>query len=148
LKLFKFIADTYDITPRLKRGAVLMNEEGVLPYFQQLADAHNRMTQVQNGKVPSVTAEQMRDRLLNWQQAAGFQKLTKFASDGLLPDTVNNAWEDVIEDLAHQHQANSIRSAAGAAPLPVSLDKSRRIFAYMAWLMKEHGGEAGSGPAA
>lgn len=145
--LIKLVKDRYDITDTLKRAAMEANDESIMPYFEDLAGKEN-VERLAAGKDP-LTGEEMYRRILNWQQAAGFDTLGKMAAKGVLPGGDDPRWAPVIETIADAWRQQTQRAAQDVAPvsgIPESFHKD--LFGYAAWLLKEHGGQTGSKGAA
>ncbi len=141
--LIKLVKDRYDITDSLKRAAIEANDLAIMPYFEELAGAEN-IQRIADGKNP-LTGEDMYRRILNWQQAAAFDKLGRLAIKGVLPGTDDPRWAPVIETIADSWRQQHTRAQAGVGQvsgIPESFHKD--LFAYAAWLLKEHGGDVGT----
>lgn len=142
IQVVGFIKQKYDIRDTLKSVAVRLNDELLNEFFEEMA----RET---GGKK---TADELYRARLNSGIAAGFFRLGKlcFEQPENMPGFDDPRWEDLIEEIGLKWaQSQEAKENNPDAP-DIRIDETyyQRLFAYCTWLLKEHGGEIGSGAAA
>ncbi len=141
----------YNIIDRLKAEAVFMNDKNIMPFMEKLAEA---MNEGRAGHLPPLTAENAYSQFLNMKIAIGFDRLGELAYKGMLPDTSDQRYGELIASLGETWYENKqIRKEAGedfdpGMLIPLSDKHMQILFKYCNWLLKAHGGGPGSGVAA
>ena len=127
-KAIEYIDRRYNIIDRLKAEAVNINDERIMPFFEQLASTLTKGA----GNEP-VTAEELYRAILNKKMAIGFDRLGELASQGVLPDD-KGKYADLIAVLGNTYTYNRGKPPEEQARLD---DQStRQLFAYCNWLLK------------
>lgn len=154
-KLLELVRTDFNVADSLKARASAMNEQAIMPYFEQLAAAENdRRVMMGERNAEPVTAESLFRQKLHWKQAAALEALGRLAARGELPDG-GGRWAGVLEALAETYNLNKAAKAEmggeyRASEHGVMLPDGafQELLAYGGWLIREHGGEVGSGKAA
>ena len=139
----------YNIQDQLKYEAMISNDAKIMPFFQAMADA----VDVPPDKEPP-TAEKMYNLILNRKMAIGFDKLGKLAAEGELPVGKDHEWDWLVQELAENWLENKAKKKAmgkewtSADREVLSPEAGQKLLQYAAYILKEHGGEPGSGAAA
>ena len=151
-KVIKFVDDHYNRVAERKGEARRANEQAIITHFQELADQQPMM--LPEGEGPRLTGEQLYRRTLNWTQAKAIGDLGKLAAEGELPRPPDGRFDYVVEELRDVYeQTQALKEDMGEdftsdqAPR-ISNEVFPDLIHMMSWLLKEHGGETGSGPAA
>lgn len=146
-RVIKVVDDNYNIMEQLKAQAIALNDEKIMEQFEAMAKELNRVSSEEaSGK--EVTAEGLYRQTLNKKQAIGFSKLGQLAARGELPLGANDEWEWLVDELAENYLENKENKADGLSQTSLSEEAYAALFKYLNYLLKVHGGETGSGPAA
>lgn len=111
-----------NILKSLKAKAKAENEANILGYFQKVIETEQAKG---NPEYLGETAKSLYKKTLNVKQAMGIAKISRMASEGLLPTGDNDEWEDVINSLAERYT-----DGEGAEI------EDGRLFKYLAYLSK------------
>lgn len=111
-----------NILKSLKAKAKAENEANILGYFQKVIETEQAKG---NPEYLGDTAKSLYKKTLNVKQAMGIAKISRMASEGLLPTGDNDEWEDVINSLAERYT-----DGEGAEI------EDGRLFKYLAYLSK------------
>jgi len=139
----------YNIQDELKGQALAINDREMLKFFEQLIHTFD----VPEGKEPP-TAESLYKSILNKKMAIGFDKLGQLAAGQELPTGENYEWEWLVIDLADNWLENKAKKKdlgkewTSAARVSLNNEAADSLIKYAAWILKNHGGEPGSGAAA
>jgi hypothetical protein len=139
----------YNIQDELKGLALHNNDTKMYEFFGALAQTLD----VAEGKEPP-TAESLYKQILNKKMAIGFDKLGQHAALLELPTGKEYEWEWLTIELADNWLENkAIKKELGkewtnADRESLSNKAADALIQYAAWILKNHGGEPGSGAAA
>jgi len=139
----------YNIQDDLKGLALHSNDTKMYEFFNALAQT----LETPEGKEP-LTGEDLYKQILNKKMAIGFDKLGKHAAMQELPTGKNHEWEWLTIELGDNWLENkAIKKELGKDWTQgdrVSLPgrAADALIKYAAWVLKNHGGEPGSGAAA
>ncbi len=139
----------YNIQDELKGRALDINDTKMLQFFQELVGT----LEVPPDKEPP-TAEDLYKQVLNKKMAIGFDKLGQHAALGELPVGKEYEWEWLTIELADNWLENkAIKKELGKEWTNADREllpnrAADALIKYAAWILKEHGGEPGSGAAA
>jgi len=139
----------YNIQDELKGRALDINDTKMLQFFQELVST----LEVPPDKEPP-TAEDLYKQVLNKKMAIGFDRLGQHAALGELPVGKEYQWEWLTIELADNWLENkAIKKELGkdwtnADRVVLGNKAADALIKYAAWVLKEHGGEPGSGAAA
>jgi len=139
----------YNIQDDLKGLALHSNDTKMYEFFNALAQT----LETPEGKEP-LTGEDLYRQILNKKMAIGFDKLGKHAAMQELPTGKNYEWEwltialgdNWLENKAIKKELGKDWTKADRVSLPGRAADA--LIKYAAWILKEHGGEPGSGAAA
>lgn len=143
-----------DISKDLKWAAAERNDKTIMPLFEKMADDYNAAMGATAKDFTPKEGVDMYKQTLNTKQAIGFEKLGELAAKDSLPDTPEWKYAELIDALSENWTENkTIKSEMGKEftskdRVQLGPEHSKDIFPYLAWLIKEHGGSAGSGAAA
>ena len=143
-KTIKAIEKNYSIVNELKMQAIINNDAAIMPFFDKLAKIENEGRS--GTKKDPLTAEDIYKKMLHMKQAIGFSKLSELAAKGELPEGDNYEYANLIDTLAGNWLENKDLPAEVQTRLPESAMKE--LMKYANWIIKNHGGEPGSGAAA
>lgn len=111
-----------NILKSLKAKAKAENEANIMGYFQKLIETEQAKG---NPEYLGETAKSLYKKTLNVKQAMGIAKISRMASEGLLPTGESDEWEDVVNSLAERYT-----DGEGAEI------EDGRLFKYLAYLSK------------
>jgi len=130
-KTIKAVDMNYNIHDQLKRQAKAQNDSNIMPHFAAIAAQWNADAGPQAKK--KYTAADAYRKILNAPIAIAFDKLSKMAANGQLPDA-NGKYAELITEMAEVSIANKPES------ITLSDESMNEIFRYAAYLLKEHSG--------
>ncbi len=139
----------YNIQDEVKAQTVWANDKKMLAFFDELASALD----VPFGQ-EAPTAEDLYKQILNKKMAIGFDKLGQLAAMQELPTGKEHEWEWLTIELGDNWLANkALKKELGkewtsADRILLPERAADAVIRYAAWLLKNHGGEPGSGAAA
>ena len=145
-RTIKTVDVEFNIQDSLKMHAARANNQEIMKHFEELADL---MTpKFADPEAPEITAEGLFRQTLNKSQAIG--ELGRMASEGELPLGPKYEWATLVDELAEswRTRAADIEEGVLLAPAEFSKESGKQLFKYLSWILKEHGGESPSGPAA
>lgn len=143
-QFIKLVEDRYDVMDMCKSAAIETNDRNIMPFFRDLAEQMKQNGELKDKDVDEA-AQSLYRQTLNRKQAIGFSKLGKLAAEGALP-TDHGKWKWLIDEIADTYLANKELPPEEKQSLSPSAEKA--LYSYLSWLLREHGGEPGSGPAA
>jgi GGDEF domain-containing protein/ParB-like chromosome segregation protein Spo0J len=156
-RAIKSIGDNYDVADELKRYALKANEAGIMEYFKALVLSNPANITLPEDVVSDIARQEF--RALNQKQAIAISKLETLAARGELPTGKDGEFADLVEELGQLAGLNKEDRVSASdmgfmetGEFPegnrLSEQNSRKLMAYANYLLKEHGGEKGSGAAA
>ena len=129
-RTIQVVKQHYDIVPQLKAQAIALNNENIMPIFEQMAESN-------------VTAQKLYRMTLNKKQAIALNQLEKMAAKGELPDTPNGKYADVIEYMSARYLERKLKKDS-AIDTDISFERvmsedeyNKRLFEYLGWLTKQ-----------
>ena len=135
-KTLKLLDDRYNSFDKLKARARKLNIENAAKMWAAVA------------KATGMTAVEAMNKQLGKKMAIGLSRMGHLAAKGELPDG-GGQWTELIDAMATDHAARR-RARRGKPEILENLlsdEQKLEVFGYAGWLLKQHAGDVGSGPA-